>query len=190
MLQEPDIEMVTITAPNYLHAPMTIDAAKAGKHVMCEKPLCVTLEEADQMIDTCKRQGVLLMYGEELFFTPKYLKAKEMADEGGLGKIYLIKQSEKHFGPHSDWFWDVKRAGGGALMDLGCHGIAFCWWFLGKQKIKSVFAHLSTQVNARRTKGDDEAITIIEFEDGAIGMVESSWNRLGGMDDGPYEGLR
>src|SRR5215469_16910569 len=59
MIKQPDIELVTITAPNSLHAQMTIDAANAGKHVLCEKPLCMTLEEADQMIDTSKRQGVL-----------------------------------------------------------------------------------------------------------------------------------
>src|SRR5947209_19590837 len=100
MLREPDIEMVTITAPNYLHARMTIDIANAGKHVVCEKPLCMTLAEADEMIDTCKRKGVLLAYAEELFFTPKYVKAKEMADKAAFGKVSLVKQSEKHFGPH------------------------------------------------------------------------------------------
>jgi myo-inositol 2-dehydrogenase / D-chiro-inositol 1-dehydrogenase len=183
MLKEAEIEMVTITAPNYLHAQMTIDSAKAGKHVMCEKPLCVTLEEADDMIHTCKKKGVLLMYGEELFFTPKYLKAKEMADQGGLGKIYLVKQSEKHFGPHSDWFWDVKRSGGGALMDLGCHGIAFCYWFLGRPKITSVLTHLGTYVHGDKTQGDDDAVCILEFENGAVGMVENSWARRGGMFD-------
>src|SRR5438132_424041 len=83
MLKEPDIEMVTITAPNYLHAVMTVDIAKAAKHVVCEKPLCMTLAEADEMIEICRRQGVLLAYAEELFFTPKYIKAKEMADQGG-----------------------------------------------------------------------------------------------------------
>jgi len=72
MLKEKDIEMVTIAAPNYLHAQMTIDIANAGKHVVCEKPLCMTLEEADEMIEVCKKQGVLFMYAEELFFTPKY----------------------------------------------------------------------------------------------------------------------
>ena len=109
MLAEPDIEMVTIAAPNALHAQMTIDAANAGKHVVCEKPLCMTLEEADHMIDVCRRQGVLLMYAEELFFTPKYVQAKQMADEGAFGKVHLVKQSEKHFGPHGDWFWDVEQ---------------------------------------------------------------------------------
>ena len=125
MLKEPDIEMVTITAPNQFHAQMTKDIANAGKHVVCEKPLCMTLAEADEMIEACKQQGVLLAYAEELFFTPKYVKAKEMADQGAFGRVYLVKQSEKHFGPHSPWFWDMDKAGGGALMDLGCHGIAF-----------------------------------------------------------------
>ena len=101
MLREPDIEMVTIAAPNQLHCQMTIDIAAAGKHVVCEKPLCMTLEEADLMIEACRTQGVLLMYAEELFFTPKYVKAKEMADQGAFGEVYLVKQSEKHYGPHA-----------------------------------------------------------------------------------------
>jgi predicted dehydrogenase len=183
MLRDPAVEMISITAPNRLHARITIDAARAGKHVICEKPLCITLEEADAMIDACAKASVLLLYAEELFFAPKYVKAKQMADEGAFGRIHLVKQSEKHSGPHSDWFWDVEQSGGGALMDLGCHGIAFCWWFLGKPRVKSVYAQLSTQVHADRTLGDDEAITIIEFDNGAIGMVENSWNRPGGMDD-------
>src|SRR5690348_5352039 len=74
ILAQTDIEMVTIAAPNTLHAQMTVEAAKAGKHVVCEKPLCMTLEQADLMIDTCRKHGVLLMYAEELYFTPKYVK--------------------------------------------------------------------------------------------------------------------
>jgi predicted dehydrogenase len=68
-------------------------------------------------------------------------------------------------------------------MDLGCHGIAFCWWLLGKPNVKSVYAQLATQVHANRTQGDDEALTIIEFDGGAIGVVENSWTKPGGMDD-------
>src|SRR6202011_5920231 len=102
MLKERDIEMVTIAAPNSLHAQMTKDCAAAGKHICCEKPLAMTIAEGEEMIAAAKHHGVLLMYGEELLFTPKYLKAKEMADAGAFGKIYLVKQSEKHFGPHSE----------------------------------------------------------------------------------------
>ena len=183
MLREEDLEMVTIAAPNYVHAQITIDAAGAGKHVVCEKPLCMTLEEADEMIDTCRRQGVLLMYAEELFFTPKYVKAKQMADEGAFGKVYLVKQSEKHFGPHADWFWDVERSGGGVFMDMGCHGIAFCYWFLGRPQIKSVFCHMGTYVHGEKTRGEDDSVCILEFDGPARGVVENSWARRGGMDD-------
>jgi myo-inositol 2-dehydrogenase / D-chiro-inositol 1-dehydrogenase len=180
---DPEIEAVTITAPNGLHCEMAVALANAGKHVICEKPLCVTLDEADRMIEACQNNGVLLLYAEELFFTPKYLKAKEMADAGAFGKVHLIKQSEKHFGPHSEWFWDVKRSGGGALLDLGCHGIAFAYWFLGRPKMLSAYAHLGTYVHGDRTQADDEAVTIIEFEGNAFSVIENSWARRGGMDD-------
>ena len=183
MLHERDLEMVTIAAPNALHAQMTADCARAGKHVVCEKPLAMTMEQAEQMIHDTRNAGVLLLYAEELFFTPKYVKAKEMADDGAFGKIHLIKQSEKHFGPHAEWFWDVNLCGGGALMDLGCHGIAFCYWFLGRPAIQSIYCQLGTYVHTEKTQGDDEAYCILEFEGGAVGIVENSWSRRGGMDD-------
>jgi myo-inositol 2-dehydrogenase / D-chiro-inositol 1-dehydrogenase len=183
LAQDKEVEAVAITAPNALHCEMTIAMAQAGKHVICEKPLCVTLEEADRMIEACRANGVLLLYAEELVFTPKYLKAKEMADSGAFGKVHLVKQSEKHFGPHSDWFWDVGRSGGGALLDLGCHGIAWAWWFLNRPKMVSTLCHLGTYVHAAKTKADDEAVTILEFEGGAFSIIENSWARRGGMDD-------
>ncbi len=183
MLRERDIEMITIAAPNALHRQMTLDCAAAGKHVVCEKPLAMTLEEGEEMVDAARRHGVLLLYAEELFFTPKYVKAKEMADQGAFGKVYLVKQSEKHFGPHSAWFWDVERSGGGVFMDMGCHGIAFCWWFLNRPAIRSVLCHMATHVHADRTRGEDDSICVLEFEGGAVGLVENSWARRGGMDD-------
>lgn len=183
MLKENDIDMVTIATPNHLHAEMTLECARSGKHIVCEKPLATTLEEGEQMLHEAQKRGVLLMYAEELFFTPKYVKAKEMADEGAFGRIHLVKQSEKHFGPHSPWFWDVSRSGGGALMDLGCHGIAFCYWFLGRPAIHSVYCQLGTYVHTDKTQGDDESLCILEFANGAVGMVENSWARRGGMDD-------
>ena len=180
---DPEVEAVTITAPNALHCEMTVALARAGKHVICEKPLCVTMAEADQMIEACRSNGVLLLYAEELLFTPKYLKAKEMADSGAFGKVHLLKQSEKHSGPHSEWFWDVKRSGGGALLDLGCHGIAFAYWFLNRPRFVSVYSHLGTYVHTNKTLADDEAVTVLEFEGGAFSVIENSWTRKGGMDD-------
>ncbi len=183
MLRERDIEMVTIAAPNHLHARMALDAVRAGKHVVCEKPLAMTLEEGEEMIAAAREQGVLLLYAEELFFTPKYVRAKEMADQGAFGNVYLVKQSEKHFGPHNEWFWEVDRSGGGVFMDMGCHGIAFCRWFLNRSPIRSVYCQMGTYVHRDKTRGEDDSLCILEFDNGAVGLVENSWARRGGMDD-------
>ena len=115
--------------------------------------------------------------------TESQLSGDSSKDSGAFGKVHLIKQSEKHFGPHAEWFWDVKRAGGGALFDLGSHGIGFSYWFLGRPRILSAYSHLGTYVHGDKTKLDDEAISIIEFEGNAISVIENSWARRGGMDD-------
>jgi predicted dehydrogenase len=135
------------------------------------------------MIDACKNAGVKLMYAEELCFAPKYVRAKQLVDEGALGKVYLVKQCEKHFGPHADWFWDVDRSGGGVLLDMGCHGIEFARWILGRPQATSVYAHCATFVHKDKTRGDDNAIVIVEFEGDAMALIEESWARQGGMDD-------
>ena len=178
-----EVQLADICLPNYLHAQVTVEAAAAGKHVLCEKPLCMNLREADQMIASCRQAGVHLMYAEELCFTPKYVRAKQLVDEGALGKVYLVKQSEKHFGPHAGWFWDVERSGGGVMLDMGCHAFEFFRWVLGKPKATSVYCQMGTYVHGDKTKGDDNSIAIVEFENGAVGMAEESWAKRGGMDD-------
>lgn len=183
MLNMPEIDMVVIGAPNYLHCEITLKIARAGKHVVVEKPLCMNLKEADLMIDACKRANVKLMYAEELCFAPKYIRLKALLDEGALGKPVLFKQSEKHDGPHADHFWDVERSGGGVTMDMGCHAIQFFRWLHPGKAIKSVYAQMMTSVHTDKTKGEDNAIIILEFEDGVTAMMEESWTKLGGMDD-------
>ena len=183
MLEMDEIDVVVICAPNDLHHPITVEAAAAGKHVICEKPLCLNLKQADEMIDACKRAGVKLLYAEELCFAPKYVRLKQLLDSGALGKPVLIKQSEKHDGPHAPHFWDVNRSGGGVTMDMGCHAIAFFRWMLDRSPIETVYAQMGTYVHGDKTKGDDNSILILEFENGAMAMAEESWTKLGGMDD-------
>ncbi len=183
MMDVDDVDMVIVGAPNFLHCEITLRAAEAGKHVVVEKPLCMNLAEASRMIDACKRAKVKLMYAEELCFAPKYVRLKSLLDEGVLGKPVLFKQSEKHDGPHAEHFWDVERSGGGVTMDMGCHAIAFFRWLNNRNPIKSVYAQMSTGVHAAKTKGDDNAIIILEFENGVIALAEESWTKLGGMDD-------
>lgn len=183
MLELDELQMVVLGLPNDLHCQATLDAAAAGKHVVCEKPLCLSLQQSDQMIDACRTAGVKLMYAEELCFAPKYVRLKKLLDDGALGSPTLIKQSEKHDGPHAPHFWDVDRSGGGVAMDMGCHAIEFFRWMLGKPKINSVYAQMATQVHTDKTRGDDNALLILEFDGGCVGLAEESWTKLGGMDD-------
>jgi predicted dehydrogenase len=178
-----EVDVVTLGIPNHLHAQVAVDAAKAGKHVICEKPLCRTLEEADRMIDACRKAGVLLMYAEELCFAPKYVRARQLVEEGALGRVFLVKQSEEHFGPHMPWFWDVEQSGGGVLLDMGCHSIEYARWVFGKPKVKSVLASLGTYVHGDKTKGEDHSLCIVEYEGGKVALAENSWAKPGGVDD-------
>ncbi len=183
MLALPDIDMVVIGAPNFTHCELTLAAAQAGKHVVLEKPMCLNLKQADDMIAACENAGVKLMYAEELCFAPKYVRLKQLLDSGALGTPTLIKQSEKHDGPHAAHFWDVERSGGGVTMDMGCHAIEFFRWMLNRPNIKSVYAQMSTQVHQAKTKGEDNALLILEFDNGVIALAEESWTKPGGMDD-------
>ena len=178
-----EIDVITVALPNDLHAQVTLDAARMGKHVICEKPLCKTLEEADQMIDECRKQGVLLLYAEELLFAPKYVRAKTLVDEGTFGSVYLVKHWEEHYGPHMPWFWDVRRSGGGVVMDMGCHSIEYTRWVLGKPPVKSVTASMGTFVHGDKTQGEDHSIAVIEYEGHRLAFAEDSWAKPGGMDD-------
>ncbi|MCI0536271.1 MAG: Gfo/Idh/MocA family oxidoreductase [Verrucomicrobiales bacterium] len=178
-------EVVDVCLPNFLHHRAVLAAAKAGKHVIIEKPLALTLEEADAMIAACRAAKVKLMYAEELCFAPKYERVRLLANEGAFGEIYMLKQAEKHSGPHSDWFYEVDQSGGGVLMDMGCHGLAWFRWMLGgRPKAISVQAHMQTGLlHKGRTRGEENSIVIVEFEGGAIGVAENSWAKPGGMED-------
>lgn len=179
-----DCDVVDVCLPNFLHARAVTAAAKAHKHVIIEKPLCMNLEEADAMIDVCKANRCKLMYAEELCFAPKYERVRKVVNEGAVGKIFQLRQCEKHSGPHSDWFYNVEQSGGGAVMDMGCHGLGWFRWMLGaKVKPVSVYAHMASIYHSARTKAEDNSLIIVEFETGAIGVAENSWAKQGGMDD-------
>jgi myo-inositol 2-dehydrogenase/D-chiro-inositol 1-dehydrogenase len=145
--------------------------------------MCMNLEQADEMIEACRVAGVKLMYAEELCFAPKYVRLKQLLDDGALGTPTLLKQLEKHDGPHAPHFWDVKRSGGGVTMDMGCHAIEFFRWMLGRPRVVSVYAQMGTYVHGDKTEGDDNSILILEFENGVTAMAEESWSKLGGMED-------
>src|SRR2546422_1692123 len=184
-ITESGCDVVDICLPNFLHHRAVLVAAKAGKHVIIEKPFAMNLEEADEMIAACKSANRKLMYAEELCFAPKYERVRKLVIEGAIGEIYHMRQCEKHSGPHSDWFYNAEQSGGGALMDMGCHGLSWFRWMLGgRPKALSVYAQMQNGLlHKGRTRVEENSLCIVEFEGGAIGVVENSWAKHGGMDD-------
>ena len=183
LLEETDAEVVDICVPNYLHHEACMKSAARGKHIIIEKPLAMTLDEADEMIAVCKEKNLKLMYAEELCFAPKYERVRALVNAGALGDVYMMKQMEKHSGPHSAWFYKKETAGGGVMMDMGCHALEWFRWMTGNAKVKTVFADMKTVLHKDITDCDDNSIVIVEFENGVVGMAEDSWARHGGMDD-------
>lgn len=184
VINSTDAEVIDVCLPNCLHCEAVIKAARAKKHVIVEKPLAMNLEECELMVHECKNHGVKLMYAEELCFAPKYERVRKLVRDGAIGEVYQLRQCEKHSGPHSDWFYDEKQSGGGALMDMGCHGIGWLMWVLGNDvKPVSVFATMGTFLHKNRTRCEDNSICMVEFENGVVGVVENSWAKHGGMDD-------
>lgn len=183
MLEMNEIDVVTLGVPNDLHMQMVVNCTDAGKHVICEKPLCLSLKDADLMINSCKEAGVKLMYVEQYCFAPKYLKLKELIKSRALGKIYFIKHSQKHDGPHSPWFFDIERTGGGVIMDMGCHTFGFFRWLTDNAEVESIYADIGTYMHKDKTKGEDNAIVIIKFKGSITAVSEISWAKRGGYDD-------
>ncbi len=187
LLEDREIEVVITGIPNFLHHKIATDAMTAGKHVIIEKPLAMSLEECESLIETSKRTGKVIGYAEELCFVPKFARAKELVEGGSLGKVMFVKQIEKHEGPYSRWFFEPDMAGGGITIDMGCHSIEFARWFLGKPKVKSVWSTMSTWLHKpglheNVTEEEDHVIIHLEFEGGATALLESSWTLKGGMD--------
>ncbi|MDP8222487.1 MAG: Gfo/Idh/MocA family oxidoreductase [Candidatus Lernaella stagnicola] len=181
LLARQDIDALSIGLPNYKHFEYAKKALEAGKHIMLEKPLVLRLAQADELLEIAKKNGLIIGYAEELCYVPKFVHAKKIADAGGLGDVFLVRQHEKHAGAYSPWFFKAETAGGGILMDMGCHAIECCRWVLGKPAVKSVYCQADLFVHKQITELDDHVIMIIEFETGQIAQVESSWTQKGGM---------
>lgn len=181
MIDEADIDAVLIATPNNLHADICIAAAEAGKHVFCDKPLAMSLAEADTMIAACDRAGVTLMYGENLLFAPMYGRLRDLVKADNIGQPFLVRQSQCHGGPYSPWFWDIERAGGGVLLDMGCHSIRSICYTLDAWP-EAVTATLGRYLHAEKTVADDHATILLHFPGGVLGIAENSWAMPGGED--------
>ena len=186
MLEKAELDVVDVCVPNFLHAEVAVAAAESGRHVIAEKPMATTLEDADAMVDACAKSGVKLMYAEDWIFAPALQKAKAVCAEGAIGDILYIKAKETHSGSHSRFAQTIEFCGGGSMIHLGIHPIGFARWFK-EMEVAEVIGKASGggKKNLKQTsmEGEDWATGILTFEDGTFALVESNYITMGGLDD-------
>jgi predicted dehydrogenase len=188
LLANSDVEAVSVCTPNYLHAPVSIAALHAGKHVLCEKPMATSREEAEGMIAAAEKSGKKLMIGHNQRFVPSHQKARQMIENGELGKIYSFRTAFGHGGPEGwsadgkeSWFFKKKEAFIGAMGDLGVHKTDLMRYILGEEFVEvGSFIETSAKENA---DVDDTAVCILKTESGIIGTLAASWSYVSKEDN-------
>ena len=176
-----ECNVVVIALPNNLHKKAILMAVKAGKDILCTKPLALNAAEAKEILEAVEKAGVFHGYLEDLAYTPKTLKSLESIKNGAIGDVLWTRSREAHPGPHSDWFWDAEQSGGGAIIDMGCHCIEIGRNFIGKD-IKPIRVMCWAATLVKPIDAEDNAIGLIEYDNGAISQFEVSWTYRGGMD--------
>lgn len=179
LLADPSIEAVSVCLPNALHHPVTLAAARAGKHVLCEKPLSLSLEKAREMIEVCREAGVVLQTGHHLRSDSAAHRAKDLIDSGVLGRLTFMRLRQAH-----DWggsktvrgvFGSLAHSGGGTLLDNGCHMMDLARYFGGE--VKEVYANMATL--GFDIEVEDTSVATLTFASGALGSVENAWTATG-----------
>ncbi|WP_127583073.1 Gfo/Idh/MocA family protein [Paenibacillus koleovorans] len=169
-----DIDAVIICSENVHHAQLTIDAAQAGKHVLVEKPLGLSVEEMERMVAACEENGVQLMTAFPCRYLTAVVQAKEAVDRGEIGDIIAIRGTNRGSFP-GGWFVDPALSGGGALLDHTVHVMDLMNWFIGS-RVSEVFAHAATMFQEGAAV-DDTGMIHVKFENGAFGTIDTSWSR-------------
>jgi predicted dehydrogenase len=179
LLADPAVEAVSICTPNSSHHPITIAAARAGKHVLCEKPVSMDLSQAAEMIDACVLAGVTFQVGHHMRSSATAARAKEMIDRGDIGTVTHARFRQAH-----DWggsakvrgvFGSKASSGGGTLLDNGCHLFDLARYLCGD--VRDVFARIATR--KFEIEVEDTAMSSLGFTSGAMGQVEVAWTATG-----------
>ncbi len=194
LIEDKNVEALTVAVPNYLHHDVAVAALKAGKHVAVEKPLCLTLAEADEMIREAKKAGAVDMYTENLCFAPSYRAAKDIVDKGGLGNLYLCKAFESDdivLGSEAEknvlktsWYLDPKQSGGGKLISTGVHAVEYVRFMFNHPRALRVHAEIIDSIGVQKPERmEDMALVTIRFEGNRVGEVHTGGYMTGGTDD-------
>ena len=194
LLSNPDIDAVSVCTANNAHAEITLKALRAGKDVLCEKPMAITIEDCEFMVKTAEKKGKKLMIGQNQRLAKAHIKAKELIEQGAIGTIITFKTTFGHGGPETwsidsgknSWFFDKKRAAMGAMADLGVHKTDLIQFLTG-QKVVETTAKVVTldkkDMNGNLIGVDDNAICIYQMGNGIIGTMTASWTYYGAEDN-------
>lgn len=194
LLADNQIDAVSVCVANHAHAQITIAAIKAGKHVLCEKPMATTLADCEAMVAAAKDNKRYLMIGQNQRLAKAHQKAKELIEQGMIGEVLTFRTTFGHSGPETwsvdsgkeVWFFDKSKAAMGAMADLGIHKTDVIQYIIG-QKIVETQARLVT-IDKKDASGnligvDDNAICIYRMEKGAFGTMTASWTYYGEEDN-------
>lgn len=185
-IAQADCDLVDICLPNFLHAEVAIKALKAGKHVISEKPVATTVEDAQLVIDTAEQCGKKVYYAEDWLGSPALNKALELIEKGGIGELKFIRARECHSGSHSPFAQTIAYCGGGVMMHLGIHPVCFLL-ALKNNRWKTLTALTSgggsENLIHKGMEGEDWAGAMMRFEDGMTAVLEANYVTAGGMED-------
>lgn len=193
LLADPEIDAVSVLTPNFTHAEISIAALKAGKHVLCEKPMAVTLADCEAMAETARQTGKKLMIGQNQRLTPAHRKAKELLQSGAIGDVISFRTTFSHSGADNwsidgknSWFMDKNRSHFGAMADLGVHKTDLMVYLLDQQVVKAsaVLGTLQKKYpDGTPITVDDNAFCTFVMADGVIGTMNASWTNYGCEDN-------
>src|SRR5690625_1752985 len=188
LLADDSIDVISVCLPNYLHAPVSIAASNAGKHVLCEKPMATSREEAEAMIEAAAKNNKKLMIGHNQRFVSSHEKAREIIASGEIGKIYSFRTAFGHPGPEAwsidgrdSWFFNKEEAFIGAMGDLGVHKTDLMRYILGEEFVETA-GFVETNAKAD-TDIDDNAVCVLKTESGIIGTLAASWAYTAAQDN-------
>lgn len=173
LLADPEVDLVTLITPHNTHAPLSVQCSEAGKHVITEKPMCITLDEADAMIEAGKKAGKMVSVFHNRRWDGDHLAMEEVIDKGLIGDVFRIEACAGGWGHPGYWWRSVKEVSGGHFYDWGAH---FLYWMLNlvkDKKLKTVDGYYQKRVWMDVTN-EDEVQALIRFDDGAVGSIQMS----------------
>lgn len=187
MFEEEDLDMVSVCVPNFLHKEISVAAAEAGLNIVCEKPLATSIEDAEEMVNYASENNVELMYAEDWIFAPALVRAVEIYENGGIGKLLYLRGKESHSGSHSKYAKKIKYCGGGSIIHLGVHPLGFSLSLFDEDKINSIRGvktkGLENNLLQKDFEGEDWGLAVLKFKDDKIAQIESNYITYGGIDD-------